>query len=140
MAGTLDILAACIQYYLKTVKGPGNLLRFVASGIFGTRALKDGTTMAALGLLFHYLIALLFTLFFFFLYPRFSPARKNTLLTILIFGALVWTIMNRLVLPLSAAPPLPFSLEKAAIAMGILILCISTPVVLIARKHYLYKK
>ena len=42
IAGTLDITAACIQYYIRTGKGPANVLRYVASGVFGKEAFTGG--------------------------------------------------------------------------------------------------
>jgi hypothetical protein len=49
IAGTLDIIAACTQYYINTGKGPGNVLRYVASGVFGKKAFAGGVSMAAWG-------------------------------------------------------------------------------------------
>lgn len=65
LAGTLDISAACVQYYMKTGKNPDYVLKYVASGAFGKDAFTGGIVMSMAGLLFHYLIAFSFTLFFF---------------------------------------------------------------------------
>jgi hypothetical protein len=139
-AGTLDIIAASLQYYIKTGKGPGNMLRFIASGVFGAKAFSGGAAMARLGLLFHYVITFLFTVFFFWLYPRAGVLQKSAILTGLLYGIFVWAVMNLLVLPLSLAPVIPFVLKKAAIAMLILMCCVGLPTALIADKYYLYKK
>ncbi|HSU28766.1 MAG TPA: hypothetical protein VLJ68_10315, partial [Chitinophagaceae bacterium] len=69
VAGTMDITAACIQYYINTGKGPGNVLRFVARGALGRSALSGGNTSALWGLFFHYCIAFIWTIFFFWIYP-----------------------------------------------------------------------
>lgn len=42
LVGTLDITAASVQYYARTGKSPLNVLRFVASGVFGQAALSGG--------------------------------------------------------------------------------------------------
>jgi hypothetical protein len=136
IAGTMDITAASIQYYLRTGKGPGAVLRFVASGALGKTALKGGSGIELAGLGFHYLVALIFTLIFFIVFPLIPVARKSLVITGLIYGMLVWVIMNRLVLPLSAAPAIPFVLKKAAIAMGILMLCIGLPISIIIGAYY----
>ena len=64
IVGTLDILAAFIQFYSKTQKNPIVVLNFIASGIFGKEAFTGGNKMAAFGLFFHYVIAFGFTLLF----------------------------------------------------------------------------
>ncbi|MBM3415220.1 MAG: hypothetical protein FJY20_01985 [Bacteroidetes bacterium] len=139
-AGTLDIVGASLQYYIKTGKGPGNMLRFIASGVFGTKAFSGGAEMAGLGLLFHYIITFLFTIFFFWLYPRTGILQKNAILTGLLYGRFIWAVMNLVVFPLSSAPVIPFVLKKAVIAMLIFMCCAGLPIALIADKYYLYKK
>jgi hypothetical protein len=135
IAGTLDICAASIQYYIKTGKGPENVLKFIASGVFGKDAFSGGHLMSACGLLLHYIIAFAFTVFFFFLYPRLKFLSVNLFLTALLYGIFTWLVMNRVVLPLSNTPALPFSWLGAAIAAGILTLCIGLPLAIIAGKE-----
>lgn len=143
VAGTLDIAAALLQYYTKTGKDPANVLRYIASAVFGPKAFSSGIPMAARGLLFHYCIAFLFTISFYGIYSRLGIARKKimvTVLTGLVYGLFVWAVMNLLVVPLSAAQTGPFVLKKAIVAMLILLFCTGLPLALIARKYYLYKK
>ena len=136
LAGSLDITCALVQYYLKTGKDPSNVLRFVASGAFGKEAFTGGTTMAVAGLLFHYVIAFSWTIIFFFLYPKIALMRKNIIVTAFLYGAFVWLVMNRVVLPLSAAPPQPFIINQAIIAMLILVFAIGLPLSLFAKRSY----
>ncbi len=135
LVGTLDISAACLQYYIKTGKSPENVLKFVASGVFGKEAFTGGLLMSLCGLLFHFLIAFCFTTFFFFIYPRLKFLSFNVFLTAVLFGVFTWTVMNRIVLPLSYTPPIPFTWASAAIAAGILTLCIGLPLSIIAKKE-----
>jgi uncharacterized membrane protein YagU involved in acid resistance len=116
------------------------VLRFVASGVFGKEAFAGGDTMAAWGLLFHFIIAMLFTIVYFNMYPLVKGWLKNTFLVAVCFGLVTWTVMNLGILPLTNAPSIPFHLDKAAIAASILIVCIGLPVALMANKYYLYKK
>lgn len=136
IAGTLDITAACLQYYIKTGKGPGNVLRFVASGVFGTDAFKGGNEAAAWGLVFHYIVAFLFTLFFFWIYPRMKFLSWNKVITGAGYGIFAWLVMNLLVVPLSNAPAIPFVLSKAIVAAAILMVCIGLPISLIVSRYY----
>ncbi len=139
-AGLLDISAACLQYYFKTGKGPGNVLRYIASGVFGKKAFAGGTTMAAWGLLFHFMIAYGLTLFFFWLYPRISWLGKNKILAGLLYGIFAWVVTVFVIVPLSEVQQGPFVLSKAVVAVLILMACIGLPISLMANKHYLYKK
>ncbi len=127
MVGTLDILAAFIQFYVKTQKNPMAVLHFIASGVFGKDAFTGGSKMAAFGLLFHYLIAFGFTLLFFMLYPQLKVVIKNKFMLGIIYGIFIWLVMQFLILPLSQAPPIKFTLQSATTAVVILIACIGIP-------------
>ncbi len=134
LVGTLDISAACLQYYIKTGKSPENVLRFVASGVFGKDAFTGGAFMSVYGLLFHFLIALGFTAFFFSIYKKLKFLSFNVVLTAILYGVFTWTIMNKIVLPLSNCPGIPFTWRGAAIAAGILCVCIGLPLAIVAKK------
>ena len=136
LAGTLDICSACVQYYIRTGKGPANVLRFVASGVFGKDALAGGTGMAAAGLFFHYLVAFIWTILFFIICPEVMRYIKSTVLAGILYGLVVWLIMNRVVLPLSAAPPIPFKWSAALQAALILVFAIGLPLSVIIGKYY----
>lgn len=135
IVGTLDIVAAGIQ----TLHGGGTLLRlgqYIASGAFGKSAFAGGWLTAGYGLLFHYLIAFAFTVFFFLLYPRIAGLARHRLATGCVYGLFVWAVMNRVVVPLSAITPAPFNLSRAAIAAGILIVCLGLPLAFLAPRHF----
>jgi hypothetical protein len=137
IAGTLDILSAFIYYYIKS--GKTNFLvifQFIASGIFGKSAEEGGTPMILIGFILHYAIAFSFTVFFFWLYPKMNVLSKNRLVTGIVYGLFVWTVMNLVVVPLSNTVHRPFKIEGALINMGILIVCIGLPLSYIANAYY----
>lgn len=136
VAGTMDITAAIIHFYIRTQKGPTRLLQFVASGVFGQDAFAGGTTMAMLGLFFHFIVAFIFTIIFFIIYPKIKLLSKNWVVAGIVYGAIVWVIMNRIVLPLSNTPKGPFNLTQAAIGMGILMVCIGLPISFFVSRYY----
>lgn len=136
VAGVLDILAAIISYYIRTQKEPTKLFQFIASGVFGKDAFTGGTTMVLLGLLFHLILAYIFAIVFYLIYPKIKLLSKNRIITGLVYGVIVWVIMNLVVLPLSNTPKLPFDAKQAAIGMAILMVCIGLPISLIVHKHY----
>jgi hypothetical protein len=53
--------------------------------------------MALLGLLFHYLAAFAFTIFFFFIYPKLKLQSVNRFILAILFGFFAWVVMNKLV-------------------------------------------
>ncbi len=137
VAGTLDIIAACTQYYINTGKGPTNVLRYVASGVFGMKAFKGAGTMAFWGLLFHYIIAFGLTIFFFWIFPKIKVLSKNLVVTGLLYGIFAWAITALVIVPLSnTPPPAPFDIKKAAIAILIIMFCIGLPISLFIGRYY----
>ncbi len=139
-AGTLDIIAAITSFSIKKgMLSAEPVLKFIATGIFGRPALKGGGEMVAAGLLFHYIIAFCFTIAYFLLYPHIPFLRKYVVISGLLYGIVVWVIMNRVVLPLSLVPQAPFKWSiNTFIQMGILMVCIGLPVALIT--HWYYKR
>ena len=137
LAGTLDIVAAFIHYYINYNKNPLRVLLFIASGVFGKSAYTGGNAMYVAGAVFHYLIAYSFTVVFFLFYPLISKLRFNRVVTGIVFGALIWLVMNLVVIPLSKTPSIPFHWPKALLAIGILIIAIGIPLSFLAYNHYL---
>jgi hypothetical protein len=136
VAGTLDIVAATISFIIQRQQEPTRMLQFIASGVFGREAFTGGITMALLGLLFHFILAFIFAALLFLLYPRAYRLFRNKIFIGLLYGIFVWFIMNRLVLPLSHAPAIPFNWLQLFIGMGILMLCIGLPMAFIVHRHY----
>lgn len=135
IVGTLDITAACTQVYLRTGKPSVKpVLLFVASGLLGKSAYTNGDIMMLVGLLIHYCVATAFTFFFFLVVAKRPFAKQQRLLTGILYGAFVWVVMNLLVLPLTAAPPLQRTFSSVAIGAGILIVCIGIPLAFLANR------
>ncbi|MCW3090974.1 MAG: hypothetical protein JWP81_2043 [Ferruginibacter sp.] len=136
LAGTLDISAALIQFYLKTGKNVLIVLKFIASAVFGKSAFEGGYDMAAMGLLFHYIIAFGWTILFFLLYPRMPLLGKKPVITGLLYGIFVWLVMNLLVVPATNISRAPFRLVNSITGALILMLAIGLPVSLLANQFY----
>jgi hypothetical protein len=136
LVGTLDIVSACVDYYVATGKGPEGVLRFVASGVFGQQAFTGNDTMLIWGLLFHYVIAFSFTIFFFWLYPKVEFIRVNPLLSALLYGIFMWVVTTRIIMPLSHTPKGSFQFWKAVKAILILVVMIGVPLSFIARSYF----
>ncbi|MBS1746757.1 MAG: hypothetical protein JST21_11360 [Bacteroidetes bacterium] len=136
IAGSLDILTAFTDYYIQTGKEPEGVLRFIASGLLGKDAFTERMIVAWFGLLFHFIIAYIFTLVFFLLYPKIKLLRINIFLTAIIIGMVIWIIMNLIVVPLSNTPEIPFNWIKSLKAMLILMCMFGLPMAILFKKHY----
>lgn len=136
-AGLLDILAAIIVYsFIMNKATPVQILQSVASGVFGKDAFAGDTSMAVYGLLFHFIIAVIFAAIYFFIYPLLPFVKKQKVIRGLLYGIVVWLIMNLLVVPNSNAGQAPFKWSAALIGCSILMLCIGLPIALITNKYY----
>ena len=140
IAGTTDICAAALQYIAKTGKNPVKILNYIASGVFGKeRAYADDTWMPVSGLLLHYIIALIWAALFFLISPYISFLAKNRLLGSFIYGIFIWVVMNKVIVPLSATPPLPPG-PFPYVSILIIIFCVALPIVVIVQRHYRLKQ
>lgn len=128
LVGTLDIIGALTHYYFKTGKAPFKpVLTFVASGLLGKPAFTNGDAMMLVGLVIHYCIATAFTIFFFLTVAKTKFARKQKLLTGILYGAFIWAVMSFLVLPLSNVPKMQKEFWNVTIGMMVLMVCIGIP-------------
>jgi len=133
IVGTLDITAASIQFYIKTGKGPGPIFKYIAGAVF-PEASKGGTEMIIAGLIFHYIIALLVTVFFFLVFSKIAIPMLNRIFIGIIYGAFVWFITARVVVPLTLIGVRPSNPTNEIIAASILMVCIGIPLALLAPK------
>jgi hypothetical protein len=137
LVGTLDIAAAMLYFFIST----GNkdvliVVKYIASGVFGKTAFSGGAEMIAAGFLFHYLIALSFTAFFFWIYPHIKTFAGYMLLSGIAYGLFVWAVMNLVIVPLSRIGHRPFKLVDAVINLLILIVCMGIPLSIMANNFY----
>jgi hypothetical protein len=164
LAGTLDILAAIVKFYLDTGNaarlklapgdeaepvsfftyiangGPNRIFKYIASGVFGKEPTISEELLVTWGIVFHFMIAFLFTAFLFVIYPRVIRFLKNKFITGFVFGIFVWAVMNLAVVPIFVTDRLPSPSEKMIVEALILIAMIGIPVALIAHGHYRSKK
>ena len=137
LAGTLDITAACIQAYVSRKIMPGDVLKYVASGVFGNAAFKGGYGMMFMGLLFHFTIAFACAAIFFMLYAKIKLLRYSHVLNSLLIALVAWAVTTQVIMPISNVPkPGSFDLKRAAIAIGIIFICIGMPISVLAKKYF----
>lgn len=132
-AGTLDGIAALVLNYKID---PALIFRFIASGVFGKAAFAGGPEMVIAGVIFHYLIALLFTAAFYLVYSFFNGIFKNKYVIAIIYGGTAWLIMNLVVVPLSKIGMHLPNILNIVIGVLVLIICLGLPIALRADKFY----
>ena len=138
VAGTLDIAAAHVNQLIRTGAFPARIFNFIAGGATGLeKALSGGVAVVVLGVLIHYFISFSFTLLFFVMYPVIVRISRNKYVNGILYGAIVWAVMNLIVLPYSALPAKPFVFNSQAV-IGLLILMVvfGPPVSLLAGRYY----
>lgn len=140
LVGTLDGVAAIVHFKLNGGENPAAIAKFIASGVFGMSAFNGGTGIVLMGTLFHYIIALIWTALFFLVYPRIGKIRLNRYVTGVIYGVIIWVVMNLVVLPLSNTPPGSRDLMRDSIGMTILIAAVGLPIALIQTRKVLKRE
>ena len=136
LAGTLDICSAFIYSYIKRGTAPQTVLQYVSKVALGKTTFSDPTVQAITGLLVHFTIAMSWAFIFFILYRNLKWMRQNKILTGILYGLLVWTVMNVILLPLWNHKPFVFNPENSTINALILIVAIGLPLSFIAHRHY----
>ena len=136
VAGALDAVAAIIDYYVETGKNPVIIFVYIASGVFGKQAFSGSQSIAIFGVLFHFLIAIIFSAFYFWIYPVVQFLHSNKVISAVIYGIFVWLVMNLLVVPLSITHTWTFKLMNVFKAVAILIVCVGIPVSFTATSFY----
>lgn len=139
LVGSLDILAAFLDYFIATGKNPANVLKFIASGVFGIEAFKGGALIVLSGLLFHFIIAFAFTAFYFWFYARVKFVSQQPVIFAIVYALFMWAVTHLVVMPLSHVPlegRTDLQVWKIIKANLILIFMICAPLTLVARKYF----
>lgn len=114
--GTTDIASAYLTVYIRSGKFAETMLNYIAGGALGLpTAMAGGNWAALLGLCFHYFIALSFTVFFFWLFPRLKFLAYNKYLVGMLYAVFVNLFMGQVILRLSRLPVGPFNLPRAVV-------------------------
>jgi hypothetical protein len=135
VAGTSDITENIVFNAFRGIT-PWRIFQFIASGLIDGHSFQLGWASACLGLVIHYAIALTWTAIFYIAAIQFSVLSRRPMLSGLIYGIIVYVVMNFIVLPLSAVPPRPAAatLISRVNAVLALMFCIGLPVALLVAR------
>jgi uncharacterized membrane protein YagU involved in acid resistance len=137
IAGTLDIGENLIFNAFRHLT-PKMIFQYIASGLTGRWAFHAGTASVALGVAIHYAIALTWTAVYFLAAQRMGILIRRPVVCGLLYGALVYVVMNFVVLPMTRVPHSTTAMSLASRVSGVLALlfCIGVTVaVLTARER-----
>jgi hypothetical protein len=123
IAGALDITYACVHSYIRRGTKPTAVLKYVAGGALGPGAFAGGAKTAALGLIFHFLIALIAATVYYFASRALRFMITHAVISGILYGLCVYLVMNLVVLRLSALhiTTYPWSYPKSVLIGGLLI-------------------
>ena len=84
-----------------------SLYQYIASGALGESAFAGGIPTALLGVLFHFIFSIVIAGVFILGVDRIPLLRRHIIPGSLLYGFGVFIVMNMIVTPLSATPPIP---------------------------------
>jgi hypothetical protein len=138
VAGFFDITYACVFFGIRNHVPPTRIFQSVARGALGLSAFEGGFKTAALGLFFHFLIALIAASIFYFASRVIPFMIDHAVISGLLYGLCVYFVMYGLVMRYSAihSQVPPWRYPWAVLIPNILIhmLGIGLPIALIVRK------
>ncbi len=137
IAGALDILAAIVIYSVVMQRTTDiKILQGIGRAAFGTSLFHNATSLALYGLFVHFLIALSFSTFYFFIFPYLSFANKQILLSGLLYGIFVWCVMNLAILTVFHISNISVKWDSIARGCLILMFFVGLPISIIVSRYY----
>jgi len=129
LSGVLDLTATSTLVRTQGIPFE-RLLQRIASGAFGPSAFQGGKRTATAGLFFHFLISFTAAFVYYASSRKLAILIDHPLLSGVLYGAAVHLVMNRIVLPLSAAA-IPSSAKAFLTQLVIHILFVGLPIALV---------
>jgi hypothetical protein len=133
--GTLRLIDTLLIVWLTAQTPPLVVAQFFASGALGDSAFAGGLATALLGVIIHYGVSFVISAVFILSASRLPVLRRNAILGGLLYGVAVYFVMNFIVLPLSAAPPLEYPLPILIYGIIMHALEIGLPLGIIVRRN-----
>ena len=136
VAGTLDIVYACLFWGVKSDVPALRIFQSVAAGLLGKAAFEGGAATGALGLGLHYFIATSMSVTYYLVAARWHLLQRRPVLCGAGYGLLLYGIMNYVVVPLSAAGPGNKNPLWVGLSVVVHVALIGIPIANFARKAH----
>lgn len=135
VAGTLDISENIIFNAFRHIT-PWMIFQYIASGLVGGRSFTMGGASVALGVGIHYTIAMTWTVIFYLLSRRLAVLTRQATICGIVYGGVVYVIMNFVVLPMTRVPHARAAATVGSRVSGVLALlfCIGLAVALLVKR------
>lgn len=136
IAGTLDITENLIFNAFRGIT-PKMVFQFIASGLLGVKsALAWGMASVALGVAIHYFIATSWTAIFYLASRRLRFLVRRAATSGILYGGLVYILMNFVVLPFTRIPHPKVAMTLASRVSGVmaLLFCIGLTIALLVKR------
>ena len=133
-AGALDIAFASAFWALKAGVSPERIFQSVAAGLLGEAAFRGGAGTAALGLALHVLIATSMAGAWYAAARRWPILVDQPLRFGMLYGLVLYVVMNYVVVPLSSAQPGSRDPLWVGLTVAVHALLIGVPIALAARR------
>jgi hypothetical protein len=135
VAGTLDISENIIFNAFRHIT-PYMIFQYISSGLIDGRSFTMGAASVVLGVGIHYTIAVTWTAIFYLLSRKILILTRHAAISGIIYGGLVYVIMNFVVLPLTRVPHARAAMTVASRVSGVLALlfCIGLAISLLVKK------
>ncbi|MGB6877243.1 MAG: hypothetical protein WBD87_14545 [Candidatus Acidiferrales bacterium] len=135
VAGTLDISENIVFNAFRHIT-PYMIFQYIASGLIGMKSFGLGGESVALGVAIHYAIAMTWTVIFYLASRKLLILTRHAAICGIVYGGVVYVIMNFVVLPLTRVPHARAAASVASRISGVLALlfCIGLAIALLVRK------
>jgi hypothetical protein len=107
--GVLDAIDGVAYFGLTAGQNPIQVLQYIASGALGASSFSGGLATAGLGALLHFAIATVATGLFLLAWTRSPLLRSHWIASGVAWGAIVWAVMNLVIVPNSGTPQMPLT-------------------------------
>jgi uncharacterized membrane protein YagU involved in acid resistance len=134
IVGVLGSIDQVIFFNVTQQTTPMALFQYIASALLGPAAFTGGVATALVGLLLHFVISFVVAAVFLLAASRLAFLRRATVLSGFLYGVGVFVVMNILIVPLSLAPKLAFSVPLALNAIISALVLVGMPIALVARR------
>jgi uncharacterized membrane protein YagU involved in acid resistance len=136
VGGLLDCLYATILWGFILGHNPAGIWQSVASGLLGKASYDGGSATVLLGLALHFFIAFLMALVYVLASRRLPVLTARPVLMGVLYGLVLYLVMNFVVVPLSAiGPRFPTSLKSVVLPLLPHILFVGPAITLITARR-----
>jgi len=104
LLATFDLIFACTYWHVTYNVPPPRLIQNIASGLLGKRAFAGGENTVLLGVVLQYLMISMMVGTYYIASTRMKALNAKPLAWGLLYGVVLYAVMNHVIVPLSAAP------------------------------------